>query len=278
MPPRVNAEAEAARLEAERVQARDEQAHDALASRQLSNAQSSIPSLTSSNQHSFFRAFKAAEKLNKWPLYVFDDTVQEPAQDAKTYMQLCHERNICNLFVQKTEGHVSCDLLDVCNTAREHYRAVHGFFHRLDSAGRMKAQNNLYGCTMSSTNTDVFGFTSLINKNTKIFLMHRDTTVTDEDKKTILLSGLLPCFENIRLQLEHDGSNYNEACSKLHSHADSRGLSRTTRGGTSRGDTKAASGFITHDDVVALLASHQQPREHQPRAHQQRKKHESVKK
>jgi hypothetical protein len=282
MPPRVNAEAEAARLEAERVRARDEQAYDALASKQLSNAQSSIPALTSSNSHSFFRALNAAKKLNKWPDYVFDEAVQEPDTDDKTHKQQCDELNICNLLVQKTDGHTTCDLLDECETAREHYRAVHGFFHRLDSAGRIKAQNNLYACTMSSTNTDIYGFISLINQNTKIYIRHAGASVTDEDKRSILLSGLLPCFSDIRLQLEHDGSDYSTACLSLQSHAESRNLAQTTRGGSSKGGAK---GFLTRDEVMVMLASQAQSRSDavtvqqrgQLQSQRKKSKHEAIK-
>jgi hypothetical protein len=80
--------------------------------------------------------------------------------------------------------------------------------------------------------------------------------VTDEDKMSILLSGLLPCFSDTRLQLEHDGSDYSTACLSLQSHAESRNLAQITRGGSSKGGAK---GFLTRDEVVPMLASQAQP-------------------
>ena len=239
---------------AEEKQQKAERDYEALSSKQLSNAISVIPMLVSITPHEFFRHFKSAEKLNRWPQWIFDQSIDEPDDDDKSFQDECAERIICHLLVTKTAGHPTSNLLDECgDSARQHFKAVHGYFHRMDTSGRKKALKDFYNCKMANTNTNIYSFCALLNQRAKAYALHQGVTVTDDDKRCVLLDGLLPIFADIQLQLEnaYPIPTYDEVCLRLQSHADAKGLAEATRGGSSKDRAKT---FLTADDAVALFA------------------------
>ena len=94
--------------------------------------------------------------LKEPPQWIFDQSIAESDDDDKAFQDECAGRIICHLLVTKTAGHPTSNLLDECgDSARQHFKAVHGYFHRMDTSGRKKALQDFYNCKMANTNTSI---------------------------------------------------------------------------------------------------------------------------
>lgn len=136
------------------------------------------------------------------------------------------------------KGKAKGDAIGVWQALRKH-------FERDTPASYQAAQKQYTECSMHSADVNLAEFIALLDTRAQNYV-RLGGTVSDKEKASKLLAGLLPCFEQVRTLLEMQDSEsvtYNKVRDVLQDYVESRGLTNTKRTNSSQ----RANTFHLHD-------------------------------
>ena len=149
-----------------------------------------------------------------------------------------HDReNFFDLILDKVGKyeHLLEDVQD--NEANEAFQILHENFHRTTTAGFQQASLNFNGLSMEKEDVNISEFIAEVSKRAKR-LARLNGTAGDIEKVSVLLSGLLPEFRDIKTYLNNHslgGGNaltFKAAAKAITDFSKTEGLDQTRRGGS----------------------------------------------
>ena len=116
-------------------------------------------------------------------------------------------KNAYMIIMNKTDYHPVAHILSTCTAGdgRAAYQTVYTYFHRSTASGRVISLNQFFGSTMASTDANITEWISETRRKASV-VVNTGGQADDTAMLTVLLGGLLPQFDNIRLPLQRDAT------------------------------------------------------------------------
>jgi hypothetical protein len=220
----------------------------ATSGKDLQTMLSIMPKLNDVEFHVWDRALKKIAHSYQWPTSILNLSEDEEDFDLGTVKERCDNKNAYIVITTKCEGHAVDDALEEeqMGNARIAYKTVHEHFYRPTQAGKQAANRNMYGTTMNNTDVNVNQFMALLSRHAKVLLTHGET-ISESTLLNLILDGLLPEFDSIKLILENDDASLRKVKDKLRDYADQKGLATLTRAGNDNKRSKTFTAQVTDD-------------------------------
>ena len=233
-------------------------AADDRAEKQLSNDLKLITPLADSNWSTFLFQINQTVHRNSWAESVLNDkdstgaalVIQSMAlkDDIENYRLHKQISNAYQIITTKCEKHdISSSLAAVkIGDARGAWKIVNDYFVRSTPTGRAAATKAFFNSSQMSTDTTLLQWFKAVDDLAADLSTARGAPVSDEDKKTLLLEGLLPEFKSKKLMIEDKGNSFSlsETKSSLQDYAQVEGLMTLRKGASQRKtQTYAVEGF-----------------------------------
>ena len=178
----------------------------------------------------FFKQFRRFALSYQWPAHILDESqpnlsqadrdalnVDDPG-DLKTLLDI---RNAYVAISTKCDGHQVEHLLET--VPESHARAVvdtiREYLYPNSTAGRRATYKKFHNATMANTSTNIVSWVALVRQNAK-HLRGVGGNADDVDELSVLLNGLLPEFDRIKLILDETPHlDLQSAITRLTNHA-----------------------------------------------------------
>ena len=182
-----------------------------------------------------------------WHASILNTTTPEvvPPNDVTEHPYVKHLHDIKNAYMiimDKTENHPVAHILSTCapGDGRTAYHTVYSYFYRSTTSGRITSMNQFFGSTMANTDANITEWISETRRKASV-VINTGGQADDVTQLTVLLGGLLPQFDNIRLPLQRDATmTFSNAIPLLMDFAHSENLLTTTKTGSKRGNNAFA--------------------------------------
>ena len=189
----------------------------------------------------FFKQFRRFALTYKWPAHILDETMPDLTQverdaldknnpaDLKTLLDI---QNAYMVITTKCDGHQVEHLLETVeeSRARTAVDTIREYFYPNSTAGRRSTIKKFHNATMANSSTNIISWVALVRQNAK-HLRGVGGSADEADELSVLLNGLLPEFDKIKLILdETDGLTLQRAITKLTNHARSNDLLEVAKG------------------------------------------------
>ena len=182
-----------------------------------------------------------------WHASILNTTTPEvvPPNDVTEHPYVKHLHDIKNAYMiimDKTENHPVAHILSTCapGDGRTAYHTVYSYFYRSTTSGRITSMNQFFGSTMANTDANITEWISETRRKASV-VINTGGQADDVTQLTVLLGGLLPQFDNIRLPLQRDATmTFPNAIPLLMDFAHSENLLTTTKTGSKRGNNAFA--------------------------------------
>jgi hypothetical protein len=146
-------------------------------------------------------------------------------------------KNAYMIILDKTDSHPVAHILSTCTAGdgRAAYHTVYSYFYRSTTSGRITSMNQFFGSTMANTDSNIAEWISETRRKASV-VVNTGGQADEITQLTVLLGGLLPQFDNIRLPLQRDTNmTFSNAIPILMDFAHSENLLTTTKTGSKRG-------------------------------------------
>ena len=223
----------------------------AVAQKQLEIDLSVVSSLVDTNWADFHQQIKTCVFRNEWEPGVLNykdshgaDIVIAPlvhtdfdADNMRLHLQI---KNCYQVLITKCQKHEVSSLLKtvVIGDARAVWKAITGHFVRRTAAGRAFATDKFYTSTMMNTDTTLLEWVKTVNDLAESLETATGVAVLPDQKKHLLLSGLLPEFKLKKqmIQAEDKGNTLtlNQCVDDLIDYANEENLMGVKKGTSQR--------------------------------------------
>lgn len=194
----------------------------------------------------FMKCIKIQAYAYNWADHLYD--VGTPAQTQTQLNTLVRKRadsaafakshadmkNLYMLLLKKCEGHAVHSRLTSAKTgdARACIDKLYAYFYPKTPSGQQTCQIAFNTGTQGNTNTTLVEWMDLVDSRADILSYVSGVATDDSYKKTILLSGLLPEFEPIKLLINHNADlNFDGVCDELLDYARGKDILELKRHG-----------------------------------------------
>jgi hypothetical protein len=223
-------------------------AADDRAEKQLSNDLKLITPLADSSWSTFLFQINQTVHRNTWAESVLNEkdsagtalVIQSMAvkDDIENYRLHKQISNAYQILTTKCEKHdISSSLAAVkIGDARGAWRIINDYFVRSTPAGRAAATKAFFNSSQMSTDTTLLQWFKAVDDLATDLSTARGLPVSDEEKKTLLLEGLLPEFKSKKQLIEDKGNSFTLAETKtsLQDYAQAEGLMTLRKGASQR--------------------------------------------
>lgn len=211
-----------------------------LADKQLSSLYQSIKPLKDVGYHRFTKQLKRQALAYGWPPHIMTDTDDLSDEDrgdlnantVEGLSTLLHIRNAYVIITAMCDGHQVEHLLEGCeeSRARAALDIIKQYFYPSTTAGKRIAYKTFNNATMANTHTNIVEWVAVVRQNAQ-YLRQVGGQADDDAELAVLLSGLLPDFEKLKLILDEDDQlTLTSAIKRLTNHARSHGLLEVAKG------------------------------------------------
>ena len=227
----------------ERYQAAKEKADDR-AEKQLSNDLKLITPLADSSWATFSFQINQTVHRNSWAESVLNEkdaagetleihsmTARNTIENYRLHKQISNAYQILTTKCEKHE--ISSSLAAVkIGDARGVWNMISEYFVRSTPAGRAIANRAFVNSTQTSTDSTLLQWFKIVDDLAADLAMARGLAVSDDEKKNLLLEGLLPEFEPKKLLIFDKGNSYTLTQTKndLQDYAKDKGLMALRKG------------------------------------------------
>lgn len=207
----------------------------AIKTRELALVVSGVDSLTSQSFTQWERQLKRQARLYEWPEWFLDLQLDSPDGAWSDTIEL-DDRNAFAVITKTTDDHAVADLIDPDGSAREAFAVVSNHHHKATVAGRSQATLDFFGSTMASTGTSIITWIAYVKRTAIIRHRVGGGTVTEADKVSVLLAGLLKEFDPIKTFLHMNNTlTWADAIVRLMDFAQTNKITELTKAGAANG-------------------------------------------
>ena len=213
----------------------DEAAAARLADKNLSDMLKIVHPLKDSGFDKWEKEMTLISYRFRWDESLLALDVQRDPDSDETVKQEADRRNAYTVIRSTTEE--LDDLLDdiPMGEAQAAFQTVSEHFHRNTTLGFSKANLDFHSASMQREDVDITGFKALISRRAKR-LVAIGGHAGEKEKISVLLSGLLPEFKDVKVALDFlkvDELSFNSAYKKLYDFAVGAGIQKLRRAGSS---------------------------------------------
>jgi hypothetical protein len=183
------------------------------ADKQLETMYKTVKPLKEVGPHKFTAQLTRQAYAYGWPPHILDRSIDDltdeerKAQHDDPNQSEAHLKNIYNIrnaflvISTSCDGHQVENLMEMCpqGHARKAYDIVCTFFNPKTTSGKSEQYQSFFGSSMASSHTNIVEWVALVTRSAKD-LISVGGQVDESAQISVLLSGLLPEFKDIKLQ------------------------------------------------------------------------------
>jgi hypothetical protein len=213
--------------------------------RQLDLALKNVDPLKDIDFYDFVSQLRRERYHYKWPSWIYNREEVPPTaaelqelenrseHDASALKELTAIRNAYLLLSRRCDNTTVSSVLQTCEEGdvATAFNSAWDFHYPRTQAGQQQAYKTFNNATMANTHTTIVEWTTHVSRLASI-LRTTGGAANDSAELCVLLSGLLPEFNDIKLHLEQsDGLSLESARRRLIAHASTKGQTDLRRGG-----------------------------------------------
>ena len=222
---------------------------EARGEKQLETLYKAVEPLTQLGFFKFIACIKRQAYAYNWAGHLYDVGVPElsasllsaittkrsdNAARAKAYADM---KNLYMLLLKKCEGHTVHSRLSSAKMgdARACINKLYGYFYPKTPSGQQTCYTAFNTNTQSNTNTTLVEWMDVVATNADILSYVSGIATEDSAKMAVLLNGVLPEFEPVKLIINYDPSlDYDQVCDNLLDYARNKDILELKRHGAKK--------------------------------------------